>query len=195
MTVAEHRPPPPSIDPDLFARLAAQAYEDDGTILEFIHGRVWLHRVTDSDHSQIMAWMFRQCLIQRADCDLLQGQGLKVETYRKGQALPDGVLVPRGNFKGHKDYPDPDGVLAVVEVTSWDSDTKARDRVEKPAAYAESGIPAYVCVDRTMNAVVVYSRPLGGEYLECNAHPYGEQVAVPGTGVTLDTDELKQFAR
>jgi hypothetical protein len=85
-------------------------------------------------------------------------------------------------------------VLAVVEVTSWDADTHARDGVKKPLAYADSGIGVYLLVDREANAVVVHSRPVGGRYLDRSEHPYGEAVEVPGTGVVLDPDGLKRFA-
>jgi hypothetical protein len=102
------------------------------------------------------------------------GQGLKIAPYRKGRARPDGILCPIGHFDRSGEWADPDGVLAVVEVTSWDADTHARDRVEKPVAYADSGIGVYLLVDREANAVVVHSRPVGGRYLDRSEHPYGE---------------------
>ncbi|GAB2485344.1 hypothetical protein HNR10_000148 [Nocardiopsis aegyptia] len=50
-------------------------------------------------------------------------------------------------------------------------------------------------MDRDANAVVVHSRPAGGRYLDRSEHPYGEAVPVPGVGIVLDTDALKDFAR
>lgn len=47
-----------------------------------------------------------------------------------------------------------------------------------------------------MNAVVVHSRPEHGEYQDRSRHVYGDEVGIPGTGITLDTDGLrKRFAR
>ncbi|MCY9783688.1 Uma2 family endonuclease [Nocardiopsis sp. EMB25] len=199
MTVTEHHPPPEApplpISPELFEEIARLAGREENAKLEYINGKVWVEPVTDSDHAAILSWMFRQFIAHRPDLDMPIGQGLKIGTYRHGRALPDGVLVPVGHFNGQGDYPDPDGVLAVVEVTSWDADTHARDRVEKPAAYAATGIGVYLLVDRDANTVVVHSRPVNGRYMDRSEHPYGETVQVPGLGVILDTDALKRFAR
>ena len=62
-----------------------------------------------------------------------------IETCREGRARPDGSLVPADAFVGQGEWADPAPVLMVVEVTSYDSDTDRRDRVEKPRAYAETG--------------------------------------------------------
>lgn len=138
----------------------------------------------------------RTLLALRPDLELLtDGLGLKVEDYRKGRARPDGVLVPVGHFDGAGEWADPAGVLAVVEMTSWDADTHARDRVEKPAAYAATGIGVYLLVDRVANAIVVYSRLVDGEYTSRVTYTYGEEVPVTGLGITLDTKGLKRFAR
>ncbi|GAB3484567.1 hypothetical protein GCM10027440_27410 [Nocardiopsis coralliicola] len=87
-----------------------------------------------------------------------------------------------------------DGVRAAAEVTSRDADTHARDRVEKPGTHAATGIGVYLLVDRDAEAVVVHSRPGRGHYLDRSIHPYGEDVPVPGLGVTLETKGLKRFA-
>lgn len=54
---------------------------------------------------------------------------------------PDGSLVPSHAFAGAGEWADPGPVLMVVEVTSYDSDTDRRDRVDRPRAYAQTGIP------------------------------------------------------
>ncbi|GHC70367.1 hypothetical protein GCM10007079_01730 [Nocardiopsis terrae] len=200
MTVTEHHPPPgmPTfpMGTDLFEHLAEQAFEADRVRMEMFNGKVWVHKVTDGAHAGILTWLMREFMAHRPDLDLLtSGLGIKVDTYRNGRARPDGVLVPIGHFDQAGEWAEPDGVLAVVEVTSWDADTHARDRVEKPAAYAETGIGVYLLVDRDANAVVVHSRPVRGQYLDRSVHPYGEAVPIPGTGVTLDTTGLKRFTR
>ncbi len=83
----------------------------------------------------------------------------------------------------------------VAEVTSFDADTDRRDRIEKPAAYAETGIPVYLLVDREIYSVTVYSEPAGGRYRSVVTLAYGHTVELPGLGITLETEELKEFAR
>ncbi|GAB3712665.1 Uma2 family endonuclease [Nocardiopsis nanhaiensis] len=182
--------------PELFEHLAEQAFEADRVRMEMFNGKVWVHRVTDGAHAGILAWLMREFVAHRPDLDLItSGLGLKVDSYRKGRSRPDGVLVPVGHFDDAGEWADPEGVLAVVEVTSWDADTHARNRVEMPAAFAATVIGVYLLVDRDANAVVVHSRPVQGQYLDRSAHPYGEAVPVPGTGVVLDTGPLERFTR
>jgi hypothetical protein len=199
MTVAEHRMPrttEPPMDTDLFERLAVQAFEADRVRMEMFNGKVWVHTVTDGAQAGILTWLMREFMAHRPDLDLItSGLGLRIDTYRNGRARPDGILVPVGHFDQAGEWADPDGVLAVAEVTSWDADTHARDRVEKPIAYAATGIPVYLLVDRDANAVVIHSRPFRGQYMDRSEHPYGEAVQVPGQGITLDTEALKRFAR
>jgi hypothetical protein len=123
----------------------AQAAAREDAILEYLDGQTRIRTVPDSDHNAILMWLTRQFMTQRADLDLnVTGQGLKVDAYRKGRARPDGVLAPVDHFAGQGEWADPHGMLAVVEVTSWDSDTNARDRVEKARAYAACDIGTYL---------------------------------------------------
>ncbi|RKS09002.1 Uma2 family endonuclease [Nocardiopsis sp. Huas11] len=198
MTVTDHHPPPaaePQISPELFEEIAHLAARED-VHLEYLNGKMETRPVPDGDHDEILMWMMQEFMGHRPDLRLnITGRGLKVDTYRNGRARPDGVLAPREHFRGSPEWAEPDGVLAVVEVTSGDADTHTRDRVEKPAAYAATGIGVYLLVDRDANAVVVHSRPAVGRYLDRSEHPYGEAVEVPGVGIVLDTDTLKRFAR
>jgi hypothetical protein len=94
-----------------------------------------------------------------------------VEKYRDGRACPDAVLVPEEHFAGHGEWADPSGVLLVLEVTSYDSDsdTDRRDRQEKPVAYG-AGIP------------------------NCRTAPFGVALLIPEPlGIELDTEKLKQY--
>jgi len=121
-----------------------------------------------------------------------------VEAYREGRAKPDAVVVPEAHFAGHGEWADPAGVLMVVEVTSYDSDTDRRDRHEKPAAYGQSGIPLYLLIDRDSCIVTVHSNPdrqIGG-YRDVHTAKFGEKVLVPGPmGIELDTEILKNYVR
>ncbi|MEW2396675.1 Uma2 family endonuclease [Streptomyces sp. NPDC046862] len=166
--------------------------------LEFINGRIGVKKVADGDHNTIVSWLARRCMRARPDLDLYHGQGLKVESYREGRAKPDAVIAPEAHFAGHGEWADPDGVLMVVEVTSYDSDTDRRDRHEKPAAYGQAGIPLYLLIDRDACTVTVHSTPdrLVGGYRDMHTTKFGERVLVPDpVGFELDTEILKTYVR
>ncbi|MEU3355898.1 Uma2 family endonuclease [Streptomyces sp. NPDC037389] len=179
-----------------FEALAQAAIrEAEGLRLEFIDGKMGVKAVPDGLHETITMWLVRQCLQHRPDMDLHTGQGLKIETCRKGRARPDGTLAPTGHFVRAGEWAEPDGVLMTVEVTSHDYDTNRRDRVEKPRAYAESGIPVYLLLDRDADEVTVYSEPVEGAYQERHTAAFGKSIELPGpVGFTLDTEPLKAWS-
>ncbi|MFI6001925.1 Uma2 family endonuclease [Streptomyces sp. NPDC051366] len=112
------------------------------------------------------------------------------------RAIPDAVLAPTEAFVGQGEWSEPDPVLMVVEVTSWDSDTHRRDHVEKPRAYAETGIPVYLLIDRAKCQISVYSQPNGRQYKSVHIVPYGTDIALPEpVGITLQTEVLKDRVR
>ncbi|MBC2903609.1 Uma2 family endonuclease [Streptomyces cupreus] len=181
---------------DIFERIAEFAEREDETVrFEFIDGRIGLKKVTNGNHNTITMWLIRQCMRARPELDLNPLQGLKVEAYRKGRARPDGVLAPVDHFAGKGEWADPRGVLMAVEITSYDSDTHKRDRVEKPRAYAEAGIPVYLLIDRDNLSVLVHSNPnpeFG--YQDIHVARLGDRFALPDpVGIELDTEELKQY--
>ncbi|MGC0375986.1 Uma2 family endonuclease [Streptomyces sp. SAI-229] len=186
----EHRP---QMSVEEFEELERRAPET--VRLEFISGKVQVKAVTDGNHDQIVAWLQRLCMQHRPELWLYAERGMKVETYRKGRARPDGVLAPFGFAKGHGDWSEAEGVLMTVEVTSHDAGTHQRDRVEKPGGYAAAGIPVYLLVDREDRTVTVFSAPEGGRYrLQVNK-PFGAVIDLPDpVNITLDTEPLKDLA-
>ncbi|WP_367321750.1 Uma2 family endonuclease [Streptomyces sp. HUAS ZL42] len=182
---------------DVFERIAEFAAREDETVsFEFIGGRIGVKKVTNGSHGEIAMWLVFQCKQARPELTLYTAnQGLEVEAYRKGRARPDAVLAPVGYFNRQGDWVDPDGVLMAVEITSYDSDTHNRDRVEKPRAYAEAGIPVYLLIDRENLSILVHSDPdpeVG--YRNIHTEKLGAEIALPDpVGISLDTDELKQY--
>ncbi|MFJ7246387.1 Uma2 family endonuclease [Kitasatospora sp. NPDC098652] len=167
----------------------------EGIWPEFINGKLGVKPVPDGDHGLITEWLMRICIQSRPEL-WLYDQGLKVETCRGGHARPDGTLAPSGTFGSQGEWANADGVLMVVEVTSYDSDTDRRDRVEKPRAYAETGIPVYLLIDRDSAEVVVHSQPDGVRYETVQTLPFGRSVRLPDpVGITLDTEPLKNWVR
>ena len=192
MTVTEDRPQMLS---DEFERIAAAA-EREGVRLEFLHGRLGVKAVPDGDHDEIVRWLMQRCMQHRPDLWLYPERGLRVETYRRGHAKPDGVLAPTGSFAGQGEWADSRHVLMVVEVTSYDTDTDKRDREQKPRAYAESGIPVYLLIDREAGETLVHSEPESGVYSKLVRRPFGKRVELPSpVGMVLETEPLKDWAR
>ncbi|NGO13322.1 Uma2 family endonuclease [Streptomyces sp. HC44] len=194
MTMLADRPQMQAIEFEEIARHAARTAE--GARLEFINGHIGGKAVPDGDHGSIIEWLTRVCMQHRPDLWLDSHQGLVVETYREGRARPDGSLVPSHVFAGAGEWADPTPVLMVVEVTSYDSDTDRRDRVEKPRAYAETGIPVYLLIDRDTCEIKVHSLPDGVRYEQVQTLPFGKEVTLPDpVGITLDTEPLKNWVR
>jgi Uma2 family endonuclease len=189
--VADHRP---QMAVDEFERVAEAVAREKGT-LEFLHGKLGVKAVPDGDHDEIAMWLLERCLQHRFDLRLYPERGLVVESCRNGRAKPDGTLAPRGAFAGKGVYASTEDVLMVAEITSFDEDTDRRDRVDKPRAYAETGIPVYLLVDRDIDSVPVYCEPEDGRYRSVTTLAYGHSVQLPGLGITLETEELKEFAR
>ncbi|WP_370414088.1 Uma2 family endonuclease [Streptomyces fradiae] len=182
----------PDLSVEDFEELARVAPE--GVTLELINGRLKVKPVPDGDHSVIFMWLLRQCMQHRPELDLFPEQGLIVEKYRQGHARPDGALAPEGHMAGKPEWADPSGVLMVVEITSHDSDTHRRDRVEKVDGYAAAAIPVYLLVDRDATTLYVLSEPENGVYRRQESYPFGAVVPLPApVGIPLDTDKLKDY--
>ncbi|WP_104815433.1 Uma2 family endonuclease [Kitasatospora sp. MMS16-BH015] len=70
-------------------------------------------------------------------------------------------------------------MVMVVEVTTSCRSTDHRIRAEKPAAYAQAGIPVYLVIDRERREVTAHSDPLDGRYRASLPTPYGDPLALP----------------
>ncbi|MGW0182493.1 Uma2 family endonuclease [Nocardia sp. NPDC003345] len=174
------------------ARLAGRVSE--GIRLELINGRLGAKAVADGDHGRILQWLIRMFIMLRPELFLSMEQGLKVEQYRKGRARPDGALADADAFVGQGEWADPEPVLMVVEVTSRDRDTEQRDRREKPVAYAATGIPVYLLIDREFGEITVFSHPVDSRYQRRVTVAIGDHVELPDpVGVALDTEPLKAW--
>jgi Uma2 family endonuclease len=194
MTVmAQDRAPQMLVDEfEQIARFAER--EIESVRFEFLGGRIRARKGSDGAHGTVVMWLVRQWLAAPPGLRLYPCRGLKVEAERRGRVLPDGVLAPAGHFTGHGDWSDPDGVLMTVEVTSYDSETHAGDRVEKARAYAEAGIPVYLLIDRADRWIAVHSEPAVTGYGDLRMVRLGGKVMLPApVGIEIDTEELKQY--
>ncbi|MFJ4825808.1 Uma2 family endonuclease [Streptomyces bacillaris] len=193
MSVVEDR----VLTQDVFEDLARHATRaEEALLLEFVNGKLGVKAAPDGDHGRIIAWLTQICMQSDPSRWLFGEQGLRIESYRKGNARPDASLAPIDAFVGQGEWAGPDDVLMVVEVTSYDEDTDRRDRVEKPRAYAETGIPVYLLIDRDSCEVKVHSQPDGVRYEQVVTVPYGKTVPLPDpVGIELDTEPLKNWVR
>ena len=182
---------------DDFEEMARHAIRTNEALrLEFIGGKLGVKAVPDGNHGRIIQWLTRVCMQSRPDLWLHGEQGLRVETYRQGNARPDASLADSDQFVDQGEWAPTDGVLMTVEVTSRDQDTNQRDRVDKPRAYAETGIPVYLLIDRDTGEVKVHSRPDGVRYEQVVTVPFGKAVTLPEpVWIELDTEPLKEWAR
>ncbi|MGW9210206.1 Uma2 family endonuclease [Embleya sp. NPDC055664] len=185
------------ISVEYFERMAQRARENpDDLWPELIDGKWGFKAMPDGDHGEIVMWLVKLFARIRSELSLYVEQGLKVEQYRNGRARPDATLAPEGSFVGQGEWSDPAPVLMVVEVTSFDGDTDKRDREEKPRAYAETGIPLYLLIDRDRCETIVHSEPEDGRYTAVIARSFGKRVHLPApVDITLDTDRLLNLVR
>jgi Uma2 family endonuclease len=196
MTAVHERPldERPYVSAEAFKEIA-RIDERDDIRLEFINGRMWEKPGPDGDHDEIIMWLLERCLQQRVDLRLYPERGLRIPSCRGGHARPNGTLAPKGSFGGQGEWASADQVLMVVEVTPYDSDTDQRDRVHKPRAYAETGIPVYLLIDRDTCEVVIHSEPDGTRYESVRRLPFGKPAELPApVDITLDTEPLKDWA-
>ncbi|MFC6014513.1 Uma2 family endonuclease [Nocardia lasii] len=188
MTAVHHDPVTTT---DFEAIAAAVERTTDALQLEYIDGKLGFKTVPDGDHNRIINWLLLLLMPLAPGLFLHQGQGLKINGYRDSRARPDGVVAPLDAFVGHGEWAPSRDTVMTVEVTSHDSDTNKRDRVEKPTAYAEAGIPLYLLVDRDTAEIVLYSEPNDGRYQEIRRYAFGRAVPLPDPiGITADTTPL-----
>jgi Uma2 family endonuclease len=183
--------------PEEFERLAVHAAREvEGLRLKLLDGKPAFRPMADGMHSTLTMWLVRQCWQKKPEWGLHVGLGLKVGGHREGRAVPDGTLLPVGRLLGTGFWAEPDGVLMTAEVTSGrDQEADRRDRIDKPRAYAESGIPVYLLIDRDVRETSVYSKPEDGVYVQRLTVPFGKTVSVPEpVGIELDTQQLLSWA-
>lgn len=174
------------------ARVAGRVSE--GLRLEYIDGKLGAKAVPDGDHDRIMQWLTRILLMMRPELWLWPERGLKVEGYRAGRARPGGVLAGAEAFVGQGEWADPRPVLMVVEITSRDEDIDRRDRTRRSHAYAQTGIPVYLLIERESSQVLVHSKPYGTEYEQVLTASFGAVVELPDpVGVTFETESIKDW--
>lgn len=176
-----------------FEELARRAPET--VWVEYSRGELELKALRDGNHSCMLMALLRQLFALRPSHGLYSAVGIKTEAQLTGRAIADGAFAPIGHFMGHGNWSDPAGIPMVVEITSRDLRTNQRARLERPAAYAEAGIPVYLLLDRNAATFTVHSSPENGRYRSSLSYPWGTPVPLPPpVDLTLDTRALKIYS-
>ncbi|MGC4809429.1 Uma2 family endonuclease [Micromonospora sp. DT228] len=130
------------------------ALPDDAPRVELRDGVLVVVPSPTYDHQNIssLLWMW---LRQHAPLDLSPATAIGVAISHRNTLEPDVVLLRRP-LVGTSHYFDAEQVMLAVEVVS--PGTRRRDRLEKPADYADAGIPHYWRIEQ--NPVHVYAYDL-----------------------------------
>ncbi|MGW2489606.1 Uma2 family endonuclease [Streptomyces sp. NPDC001606] len=164
----------------------------EGSKVEIIEGIITVSPPPAVRHNVIAARIQRRLYsVIPEDWGIYQTQAIAVPS-RLGMFIPDLLVAPVQEC-GESDSHIPGAVAElVVEVTSK---TNARhDRVSKPAAYATTGIPLYVLVDRWAPGgptATLYGEPKGEVYRVLSAVKFGDPITLPAPfDLTIDTGEF-----
>ncbi|MEU4997778.1 Uma2 family endonuclease [Streptomyces sp. NPDC021622] len=160
-----------------------------GHRVEILNGSIVVTPSSDGSHQVTLSRLTRRFYdagTDEAGVEPVQGIGLWLPTGSDDYAVPDLSIVDI-DFRDEaveKNCYAPHVFRLVMEVTSsnW-----GNDLVTKVETYARTRIPVYVVVDRKHDEVLVYSDPVGDEYVTCSRYKRGQTVPVPpSVGVTLD---------
>lgn len=150
-------PPPWQPDP-VRQREASYTIEDvldlppDAPRVELLDGVMTVVPSPTLDHQEI-GFLLCAWLRQHAPTDYRASYGVGV-AVGLGSAYEPDVLLYRAGAAGSHHYLTPDEVVLVAEVVS--PGTRRRDRIVKPAAYAEAGIAHYWRVEQDPVHVYAY---------------------------------------
>ncbi|MYV98639.1 Uma2 family endonuclease [Streptomyces sp. SID3343] len=154
--------------------------------MELIDGNINVAPPPDGDHETIIDQLRQQMLGSAVALSASGNKGLVLPTG--DHVVPDATYVPRGALRHARSWMPPDDVLLVVEVTSSDPN---RDRKKKYRAYAQSGIPFYLLVDRRNGKVILYSDPERDAYTGRTEVAFGKRLVLPAPfSTTIDTADL-----
>lgn len=105
--------------------------------------------------------------------------------------IPDLMIAPKDAPRFGDNELLAHGVLLVAEVVLPSS--QRRDRVAKPRAYAQGGVPLYLLIDQLPDpaTVTLFSAPAGTSYRACDRAEAGRALRLPEPfGIALDTRKL-----
>lgn len=158
--------------------------EIEGYRVELLDGDLLMSPAAGSPHQRIGSRLWRVLEEQLPD-DLEALEAANVRLGDRRLVIPDGVVT--------RDLSDwlicpVDSIVLLVEVESPHG--KARDRIIKPAFYADAGVPWYLRIEPRPKLELVLGRRKRSEYVEHARAAEGEVLEIPDLGVTIDVDRL-----
>ncbi|WP_424636307.1 Uma2 family endonuclease [Embleya sp. AB8] len=158
---------------------------------ELIDGEIVVTPPASGNHERIVSAVSRQITgASDTEMEFSGGKGLEVVSrgaLQSNHVIPDGTFIPLelDLFLDAGTWMPCDAVALVLEVTSHRADI---DREAKRRAYAASGIPLYLLVDRERGSWALFSAPEGDDYKESHTGPFGKEIELPAPfSMTLET--------
>lgn len=158
--------------------------EDQGQDIELVDGSLIVSPHGDTDHQRVEARLWRELEAQLPDhIEALHEVNVRLRIGRL--CIPD-VTVTR-DLSGPLVH-DAADVALIAEVESPHG--KARDRILKPALYAEAGIPWYLRIVREPALELILYRENDGSYEEHSRASIGASLALPDLDASINVDAL-----
>jgi Uma2 family endonuclease len=158
--------------------------EIPGYRVELLDGDLLMSPIGASPHQRITLRLWRMLDDQLPDeLEALEAANVRLGNLRF--VIPDGVVT-----SDHSDwlYCPVESIVLLVEVESPHG--KARDRIIKPAVYAEAGVPWYLRVQQHPKLELVLGRRKRSGYVEHARAVEGEVLEIPNLGLRIDVDKL-----
>lgn len=158
--------------------------EIEGLRIELVDGELIMSPVGEHSHQRIAARLWSELdRLLPASYDVLPDVNVRLGEGRFN--IPDVVVLRQPEDVV---YSEAGNVWLVAEVVS--DSGRARDRIFKPALYAEAGIGLYLLVERKPRLELILFRLDGGDYVEHARARKGERLELPGVGVAIEADAL-----
>ncbi|OEV11662.1 Uma2 family endonuclease [Streptomyces nanshensis] len=177
---------------DDLVRTWEQTRGPEGCTVEIVEGIVTVSPPPAKSHDSIADLVQRRLYtVIPEEWGICRTLGVAVPS-RSGLFIPDLVVVPEAVVNEPGNYIPAAAAELVVEITSpYNAD---HDRLSKPAAYAQAGVPLYLLVDCHAPAgptVTLYGEPTGDVYRVHTAVKAGEDVRLPAPfELTLETRDF-----
>ncbi len=158
--------------------------EIEGLRIELVDGDLIMSPGPDNEHQLLVGGLWRELdRVLPTGIAVLPGGNVRLGPGRMN--IPDVVVLREFTNSVVNQASD---VLLAAEVVS--SSGKARDRILKPALYAEAGIGWYLLVECEPQLAMILYRLDGEVYVEHARAAKGERLELPGFDAVIEVDAL-----
>ncbi|MEO3972489.1 Uma2 family endonuclease [Streptomyces sp. CAU 1734] len=173
--------------------------QNPGLRAEIIGGILTVTPPADFQHADVLTDLmlpFISAGLHGKETRIVQAVGIWLPSGPSDYAIPD-LAVVDADYAEHiveSNCADPVIFRLVAEVTSSNYNNDLRD---KPRAYAEAKVPAYLIINRKHGRVHLLTNPVGDSYENHELFASGQQLTLPASvgpegapAVTLDVADL-----